>query len=251
MSLAELAVWAYGAAARVIPFEREPFRSLFNAAYFAYKRFEDPFAALIEARPELFRGGHIIDAGANIGYTALLFARAVSNPFVVHAIEPHPGCAEMLRRNVERSGLRERIRVHAAAAGGVAGTAKLRVNRFHPADHRIADEGVEVPLVRVDDLVGGEPVRFVKIDVQGYELEVSRGMRGILDTNRTIAVAIEYAPSALEEQGVAPQSLLDFYSERDFGLWPLIGSELRETTAAKIAATIQGEQYVNLLCLRS
>ena len=35
--------------------------AMFSRAYFAYKRFEDPHAALIRAHPELFRGGNVID----------------------------------------------------------------------------------------------------------------------------------------------------------------------------------------------
>ncbi|HSP16261.1 MAG TPA: FkbM family methyltransferase [Thermoanaerobaculia bacterium] len=255
MSLASVAVRLYGAAARIVPFERESFRSLFSAAYFANKRFEDPFAALIAARPDLFLGGNVLDIGANIGYTALLFARAVRPPFVVHALEPHPGCATTLRRNVERSPLRDRVSVHAVAAGATPGSARLSVNRYHPGDHRIVSpsstaESLDVAMVRADDLIGGQPVAFAKIDVQGFELEVSRGMTAILDANPNIAVAFEYAPAALRNYGVDPQSLLDFYVERGFSLNLLDCGRVRETTASQISGFIRGENYSNILCLR-
>ena len=61
--------------------EEELRRSLreIRTAIDAYKRLvEDPFAALVRARPELFTGGEIIDVGANVGYTAQVFARALS-----------------------------------------------------------------------------------------------------------------------------------------------------------------------------
>ena len=83
--IANAAARLYGATAGLIPFDREPFSTLYSAAYFAYKRFEDPFAKLMAQRPELFEGGAIIDAGANIGYTSLLFAKRGR----VHAFEPH------------------------------------------------------------------------------------------------------------------------------------------------------------------
>lgn len=255
MTLATLAVRIYGAAARVIPFDREPFRSLFTAAYFTYKRYEDPFAALIGRQPHLFRHGHVLDIGANIGYTTLLFARVVDPPFLVHAVEPHPGCAEMLRKNSERSRFHERIRVHAAAAGAAAGTATLAMNRFHPADHRImshpnATDSVVVELMTADTLIGGEPVAFVKIDVQGFELEVSRGMTAILDVNRNVAVAVEYVPAALRDQGVDPRSLLDFYAARGFSFHFFEGGVLRGTSAAEIEGSVRDDDYANILCLR-
>ena len=59
----------------------------FARSYFLYKRaVEDPFAALLRRRPELFRGGHVLDVGANIGYTAAVFASGLS-----------PGCRVMKR----------------------------------------------------------------------------------------------------------------------------------------------------------
>ena len=49
-------------------------RRAFVGSYFLYKRWlEDPFAALVRLRPGLFRGGHVLDVGANVGYTAAVF----------------------------------------------------------------------------------------------------------------------------------------------------------------------------------
>src|SRR2546430_16632021 len=76
--------------------------ALFSRAYFAYKRREDPHARLIRAHPELFRGGNVIDVGANIGYTAVLFARAIDDPFKVFALEPEQENFQRLERKLAR-----------------------------------------------------------------------------------------------------------------------------------------------------
>lgn len=53
------------------------FKRGFLFSYFLYKRwYEDPFWALTKRSPELFFGGDILDIGANIGYTACVFAGA-------------------------------------------------------------------------------------------------------------------------------------------------------------------------------
>jgi hypothetical protein len=54
------------------------FRNAFVASYFLYKRlYEDPFWVLAQQRPELFANGDVLDVGANIGYTASVFARTL------------------------------------------------------------------------------------------------------------------------------------------------------------------------------
>jgi FkbM family methyltransferase len=194
---------------------------VFQRGYFAYKRLvEDPFARLASSRPELFTGGEIIDVGANIGYTACLFARALAAPHRVHAFEPEERNFRWLEHAIERTGVADRVVVHRAAVGAREGTIELWHNASHHADHRIAtdtlravrDEPTQsVPLTTVDAYVAGigaPPVAFVKIDVQGYEPEVLRGMRQTLAANRHCRVAVEIMPSALEELGFAPDAFL-------------------------------------------
>jgi FkbM family methyltransferase len=236
--IANAAARLYGAAARVIPFDREPFATLYSAAYFAYKRFEDPFAKLMEQRPELFDGGAIIDAGANIGYTSLLFARRGR----VHAFEPEPANVRLLRRNVARSRHSDRIVVHAAALGATSGKATLWQNRRHRGDHRMttaafapASDTIEVDVVALDDVID-EPVSFVKLDVQGYELEVSRGMEKLMAANPRIRVAFELAPQSLRELGYEASDLVAFYETRGF-VCERLGAD--------------SDDYVNVLCART
>src|SRR5712692_982951 len=90
------------AAARRTGFLDTPIGSrLFISAYFLYKKYlEDPFEGLIRRDPDLFRGGHILDVGANIGYCAALFSRALDPGYSVFAFEPEPFNASLLRHVV-------------------------------------------------------------------------------------------------------------------------------------------------------
>jgi FkbM family methyltransferase len=51
--------------------------------------------------------------------------------------------------------------------------------------------GLSVPTVRIDDEVS-EPIRFVKIDVQGGEMAVLNGMAGLLDRQAVDILSVEY-----------------------------------------------------------
>lgn len=227
-------------------FRRPAADPLFLAAFFAYKRFvEDPFAALARTHPELFLGGDILDIGANAGYTSRVFTRAASPDARVHAFEPEPMNLRRLRRAVD-----PRVVVHPVAVGAHDGTIELAVSETHPGDHRVAvsreERTVEVAMRTIDSF-DFAAVKFIKIDVQGYELEVSRGMTRTLDRSRDVAVAFEYAPADMRRFGFAPGELLDFYRSRGFRLH-LLAHDARLSDFAGNAA--EGRGYVDVLALR-
>jgi FkbM family methyltransferase len=201
-----------------------------DRAYFAYKRYiEDPFAALASRHPELFRGGDILDVGANIGYTASVFARVVTDGFQVYAFEPERKNLEGLLRNQRRLGLSERITAIPAAAGSRIGTVQFWRNPDSHADSRVVTEALsrarpmkdlqEVELITLDSFVrqriNDAPIRFVKIDVQGYELAVLEGARSLLEST-DITLATEVSRPDPQDKQSDPNGVIDFLSARSF-----------------------------------
>ena len=203
----------------------------FDHAYFAYKRHvEDPFAALVRRHPELFRDGHVLDVGANIGYTAGVFARVLTAGFLVYAFEPEEKNRAGLLRNVRRMGLSDRIRLIPAAAGSRIGTVLFWRNPASHADSRVLTDALsrakpmssdlqEVEMVTLDSFasrhIGSAPVRFVKIDVQGYELSVLEGARTLLESTG-ITLATEVSRPDPRDMDSDPNAVIDFLSERSF-----------------------------------
>src|SRR5207249_239530 len=112
----------------------------FVRTYFAYQRLGDPFAALTRRQPDLFRGGHVLDVGANIGYTASVFARALAPGFKVFAFEPERQNFERLVRTMRRRGLADRVEAVHAAVGASEGTVGLWRDVRHHAGHRITTD---------------------------------------------------------------------------------------------------------------
>ena len=118
-------------------------RKLFTTSYFLYKRYlEDPFAALARIRPELFRGGDILDIGANIGYTASLFAQAAAADATVYAFEPEPFNFRLQQSTVRNRRLQGRVVAIQSAVGERSGEIELWINDHHHADHRIATDNL-------------------------------------------------------------------------------------------------------------
>src|ERR1700693_5101494 len=80
-----------------------PFRGAYIFVYFQYKKFfEDPFWSLVRRQPQLFQNGDVLDVGANIGYTACVFAQAVKTGSKVFAFEPDQPSYAMLKEAVHQ-----------------------------------------------------------------------------------------------------------------------------------------------------
>lgn len=227
------------------------------AAFFAYKRFaEDPFAALVKTQPGLFRGGAVLDAGANAGYTATVFAGAIDPTDRVYAFEPEPVNARRLRGVVARRRLGDRIEVIESAVGDRSGEIDLIVNPTHPGDHRIGSGAgsIRVPLVSLDDYVeahGIRPVKFVKIDVQGFELAVSQGMERLMAHTPRLAVAFEYSEETFQSFEYEGTELLRFYEDRGFHLYVLARSaRLTPLTREGLADWERRHGYADVLAVR-
>lgn len=152
-----------------------------------------------------------VDVGANIGFFTGLLARRVGNQGTIHAFEPHPAIYGDLSGHVERwraSGLPlGRIHLHACAASSATGSARL----FEPAgfdgnqgsaslEEVSAESGSsnaggrawEIATVTLDEAMakaGG--IDLLKVDVEGHELSVFEGARGLLRDGRIRDVVFE------------------------------------------------------------
>lgn len=137
----------------------------------------------------------IIDAGANAGYATVWFALRFPSATVI-AIEPDPGNLELLRRNTE--GLAN-VRLVNAALMSEPGSADLIDTGSGPWAMRVgaagAGAGNVVGMVRcvsmpqILDEFGIDRVGYLKIDIEGGEVEVLNSSGPWMD--RVDAIAIE------------------------------------------------------------
>jgi len=256
---------AYGLVNRLGFLDNPTVSDLFVRTYFAYKRLGDPFATLARRRPDLFRGGHILDVGANVGYTAAVFARALSPGFKVFAFEPERRNYERLVRALRRLGFAERSEAMHAAVGATDGTLGLWRDQRHHAGHRISTEafrsgrGVSttdtVRQVSIDSFTRehgiASTVRFIKIDVEGYEPAVCEGMAATVRASPDVCLALEYAPAAIRELGLVPDTVLEFLQKNGFVVHALgAGASIEPFDAGRPERHLGIRGYVDLLCAR-
>jgi FkbM family methyltransferase len=257
----------YSLARRGRLLERSWFRRLYVRSYFLYKRrLEDPFAGLVAARPDLFRHGNILDVGAHIGYTTSLFLPALTPGFSLYAFEPDPDNHAVLVETVGRLPAHEAAVPVPAAVGERDGVADLWRNPRHSGDHRLATptfvrgigpapETTRVPLWSLDGFLADRgddrPAAFVKIDVQGYEPAVLRGMDALLARSPRLAIAVEYSPRELRSLGFTAADLLDPLRGGGFSLHVLRqDGRFDPARAGPIEVETTGRGYLDLLCLK-
>lgn len=247
-------------------FEIPFFKRLFLFTYFLYKRwYEDPFWALAKRSPELFTNGDILDVGANIGYTACVFAAARKAPARVYAFEPDLASFATLEETIRHRQLVDVVEVFNMAVGRADGSLQFWHNEKHSADHRVVTEQFKtsrppgekittVAVTSVDNFVEArrlQNISFVKIDVQGYELAVCEGMHKTIEKFPAMCIAFEYAPGGMRELGFEPATLLDFFRSAGYQLHILTraGTTIAPDNRA-IELALERSGYVDLLCAR-
>jgi FkbM family methyltransferase len=241
------------------------FQSLYTWCYFKYKRhFEDPFFRLSQDRPDLFAGGHVLDVGANIGYTASIFASVVGTPFKVHAFEPEKSCFDQLCLIASKYATIVPVQ---SAVGTESGTTTIWKNESHKADHRVvtakfsevvSDQSSALqtsPIVSIDDYVdrelNKESISFIKIDVQGYEQKVLEGAVQTIANNPEVTVAFEYSPDSARELGFTPELLFQFFEELQFNLFAISpNSECVPLSESLRAELLRKRGYFDVLATR-
>lgn len=255
---------AYNVARRAGLLEFSWSRRVFLFSYFLYKHwYEDSLVTLVKRHPQLFQGGDILDIGANIGYTASVFAAAIEPPTKVYAFEPDQASFVTLREVIHRKNLEASVEIFQMAVGASDGTLEFWHNDEHSADHRVVtrqfnspeldrSKVTTVPVTSIDSFVasrGVGNVSFIKIDVQGYELAVCEGMQQTLQAFPQLCVAFEYAPYGMRELGFDPAALLQFFRKAGYQLYTLTRSELRPAgDDASIDLAAQRFGYVDVLC---
>ena len=123
-------------------------------------------------------GGTIVDIGANIG--AFTLQALTLTDASVHAYEPHPRTAAVLRHNVEANGFAGRVAIHEEAVSRGEGSLPLAASGPSLASSLYPTAGqpaVTVPCVSLDTVVAraGGPVSLVKIDAEGAEVDILGG----------------------------------------------------------------------------
>ncbi len=130
-------------------------------------------------------GWTCFDVGANVGAVALALAKYCGTEGKVYAFEPGPPNLLRLRHNFALNpGLLTRTRILPAGVGQAPSELWWAEEKGNPGNALLSGAGTHsIQVITLDDFVreqGIDRVDFIKIDVEGMELQVMRGADKLL-----------------------------------------------------------------------
>lgn len=139
--------------------------------------------------------GTVLDVGANIGMTTLLHSQLADE---VHAFEPSPTTFALLEENVAAAAC-DNVMLHNFGLGQASGAFELTYSSDNRSGAYVSDkvkasEGHTVETIRIETMDGfvqtggARSVDVIKVDVEGFELNVLRGGADTLARHRPAVV---------------------------------------------------------------
>ncbi len=150
------------------------------------------FAEMMFLKRFLLAGDVFYDVGANAGAFAVFAANLGSH---VLAFEPVPSSFKRLQENVAINTPNCSITALNYAVGASTGTLKMTTG-FGTGNHALrpgeSTPSVEVEMVTLDDIIRDQPIpTFLKVDVEGHELEVLKGATTVLASPALLGLLLE------------------------------------------------------------
>jgi FkbM family methyltransferase len=146
--------------------------------------FEAPLLARVAALNLIGNSSTVLDVGANIGNHSVFFGAVLGARRLI-AFEPQAHCAQTLATNLALNGLEGRATIHRSLVGAAPGQG--RMIGFQPRNlggtSFASDAQGGLPLTSLDAAIAADDrgnVDFIKIDVEGMQMEVLRGATDLL-----------------------------------------------------------------------
>lgn len=164
------------------------------------------------------RGSNIVDIGASVGVVSLLAAK---NGGRVFAFEPNPRRFELLQRNISLNGFEKQVFAYPFCVASRKGKRTLFEDTLITTDKE-GGQNYEVDCVGLDDifrLTGLERIDFLKIDVEGAELEILKNSKRL---NRVAKIAVEYHEPTVHPgdiRALLEKNGLSLVRSRDFNMF--------------------------------
>lgn len=203
-------------------------------------------------------GDTALDVGAHIGTFAVPIKKALGPNGKLFAFEANPETFSLLEKNIADNDVE--VIAFNKGVSDQKGTLYLKSRRLQKqknsqnnelynsgTDYLVsakpddAENIVEVELVKIDDVVPG-PVHFIKIDVEGMEINVLRSAQKLIDEFRPIIYS-EYHDHYLKRSGENPKEYGRFFKDRKYHFFMNTGSRKASNDEFTLVR-IPGPQYI-------
>jgi FkbM family methyltransferase len=198
-----------------------------------------------------------LDIGANIGYYAKILSHLVGDNGKVYCFEPDLTNFKHLKKNVKNL---PNVDISHKAVSSKTEKLKIYTSKELNVDHRTYkpaayENAIEIEAVSIDDFsksCGHLFVDFIKIDIQGFEMQAIKGMENTLLSNPKIKIISEFWPHGLKEAGSSVSEYFAFLTHLGFKVELLEKNTLRTLSAEQVQQmeSLGKEHYFNILAQR-
>jgi FkbM family methyltransferase len=177
----------------------------------------------------LLREGDVaVDIGAHVGFFTIQLARAVGASGHVYAFEPSEANAGLLTQSIAENGFASRITLERQAVSDRDGQAtflfaerSINSGGGFLGDGESAPAGVssrQVRTIRLDGYPIRQPIRLIKLDVEGAEPAVIAGASALIARDRPFILSEVHPEQLARVSGASPASV--FAQLAALGMWP-------------------------------
>ncbi len=168
-------------------------------------------------------GTAVLDVGCNFGQMSILFSKLVGDKGKVYSFDADDWIFEIFTKNIAANNKNDIIKPHFGAVHNVIGETLIFPEQdftefgtygSYGIDYN-ANAGREVKTLTIDSLNIQEPISFMKIDIQGGDLQ---GMQGAVETikRNKMPILFEYEYHFEERFKLCFQDYVDFVTSIDY-----------------------------------
>ncbi len=197
---------------------------------------------------------NIFDVGANVGQYAQLVLSTIKKPVQLYSFEPQPAAYAKLIKTCDK----DFFHPNNMALGSKAGTEKMFYNNqgsvfasMFPAKYETysidLNQQQEVKVSTLDEYCTANNITridFLKMDVEGYEMEVLKGAKQLLAKKAIKMVQFEFGIASIE----ARIYLKDFFTTLDgFDIYRILQNGIRKLHYSEYIEIFSPTNYLAIL----
>lgn len=231
---------------------------LYKPMYIGFKNKQDAYEIEL-LKQHISANATVLDIGANIGFYAGILSKIVGEKGKVVCFEPDTTNFEHLKKST--AGIHN-IVMENKAVGPKTEKLKIYTSKNLNVDHRTYkpddyDAEFEIDAISIDDyfnITNSNNCRidFIKMDIQGFEMQAMQGMQKTLEANHDIKLISEFWPYGLRKAGSSLSAYYDFLIEKGFTCYLLEKNSLLKLSPEKVLSLqdLGEEHYFNIFATR-
>lgn len=221
---------------------------IYKITYQSFKEKQDAFEIEL-IKKNVRQGDCVLDIGANIGFYAEKLSEFVGDKGEVHCFEPDQTNFNHLKNRTRHL---KNVFINHKAVSKDSTPLKIYTSKMLNVDHRTYepdqyDEVIEIQSTSIDEYLKGKTVNFIKMDIQGFEMNAVRGMIETLKKS-DVRMLSEFWPYGMKKAGSSVLDYFIFLKNLDFHVYLINDGqfELLDEQRVKTLIDLPESTYMNV-----